>query len=145
MKQALAGLLSLFIFGSILASDNEDFRGTRFSRFNGKDYSFDLRVTELARAPAWKAGADFPPLAPFKARDIALKRARQLCPGVKEWGIDRISLQEIDQVSGDLPHYWIYLIDCEDEEGPYSGPSRILEIPVLMNGAIPELKIKSWK
>jgi hypothetical protein len=64
---------------------------------------------------------------------------------VKEWGIDRISLQQINQVSGDLPHFWIYLIECEDEDGPYFGPPRILEIPVLMNGAIPKVKITPWR
>jgi hypothetical protein len=72
-----------------------------------------------------------------------LKKARELCPEVKEWGIDRISLQEIDQASSNLLHFWIYLIDCEDDDGPYSGPPRILEIPVFMNATIPHPKIKS--
>ena len=145
MKPTLVTLFFLFIVSVTLALADDDFRGTRLSRFNGKDYSFDLYVNFLAKAPAWKEGDDFPPLPPLKARDIALNKARELCPEVKAWGIERISLQEIDQVTSNLPHCWIYLIDCESHDGPYSGPPRILEIPVLMNGSIPEPKIKSAK
>jgi hypothetical protein len=145
MRRVLICLLLSFGLCSARTRADDDFRGTRLSYFQGKEYSFDLRVTALAKAPLWLHGADFPPLPPLKARDLALARARTLCPEVKEWGTDLISLQEIGRGSSTLPSFWIYVVGCEDDDGPYSGPPRILEIPVLMNGAIPEPHIHPAK
>jgi hypothetical protein len=57
----VAGMVSL-VLALLPAAANDDFRGTRLSHFNGKDYFFDLYVSQLAKAPAWNDGDDFPPL-----------------------------------------------------------------------------------
>ncbi len=115
------------------------------SYFERSRYFFDLSAKRLASAPAWKEGADFPPLPLLQARDIALREAKRLFPAVKSWSADRITLEHIHQTYSRLPTFWIYLVDCVDDDGPYFGPERCLTLPVMMNGGLIPPRIEQVK
>jgi hypothetical protein len=127
--------LALCLFFPILSIYADDFLGTRSSEFYGKTYDFNLSAKALAAAPRWKKGEAFPPLSPLKAREIAFRMAKKLCPSVTAWGADSIILEEIHQTYNDAPAtYWIYLVPCEDIGSDVIGKPFQLNIPVMMNG-----------
>jgi len=137
MRKLLSLLLLFASFSAAFCGD--DFLGTRSSRFKDADYNFDLTRSALARAAHWERDAEYPPLSPRKARQIALDQAKSLRPEVTNWRLDRISLEPI----GDAD--WIYLVTYQDFSGPIFGVAWSLQIPVYFDGATIQPKIRKFK
>jgi len=83
-------------------------------------------------------GSDNPPLSAKKAQEIALSLVQKLRPEVEVWNLDLIGIQPI----GDSD--WIYLIKYSDRTGMIAGVPWAMEIPVYMDGTVPEVKIKKF-
>jgi hypothetical protein len=88
-----------------------------------------------------KTLADEPPLAPGAAIRIARKfmRTMRLPDSTDDWMLDRLTLQRLSLPGG--PEEWVYLADfyAEPADRPaWRGPLVRLQVPVRLNGRIPE-------
>jgi hypothetical protein len=135
MKASLYILLSIFIFNASAFAD--DFYGSRLSHFKEKSYDFRLSKAAIERAPKWEKTADYPPLSPRKALQIALAQAKELRPEVTNWNTDDIKLEQIGSSTSNYPstEKWIFLVTLQDYSGPIAGVPWQLKIPIYMDGS----------
>jgi hypothetical protein len=105
------------------------------------DKVFKTTITreQVAKTPAWSASADFPPLSPRKADQLAAAKFHKLLPDKSDWERKRIIIESI----GDDAH-WYYLIEFAPFE-PQLGRQASLEIVVLMDGKIIEPTVTNAK
>ena len=133
MKSITLIALTLFICTPAFCGD---FHGSRACEFRGTSYQFDLSKIRLSNTPKWQAESDFPPLSAKKAKDIALLIVKELRPEIKFWHLDYVKIEPLVATPD-----WIYLVKYSDFTPPISGLPSSLEIPIYMDGTIPELKV----
>ena len=96
--------------------------------FEGVLYFFQTTRGSLRATPKWKSDAEFPPLSPRRAEEVALQRAQQMRPDVLKWHRENISLQESDHDA------WFYLVRFWRGDRAITGLPHFLDVPVLMDG-----------
>ena len=98
------------------------------SDFEGALYFFQTTRGSLRATPRWKSGAEFPPLSPRRAAEVALQRAQQIRPDVRKWHRASICLHQSDDYT------WFYLVRFWRADISIAGSPYFLDVPVLMDG-----------
>ena len=82
-----------------------------------------------------------PPLAPRKAEQIARKKLAEFFPDGRRWRIESITLQPFGGVIGQEKQ-WIYILRFMERDIVSAGLPESMEIPVLMSGVVPTVRIE---
>ena len=98
-------------------------------QYGGKTYDFRITDADLQKTPAWAATQENPPLSARRAIDIASKQLAALLPNAKDWKLQDVRLQAID-------NRWVYLVGFVEPLRPNVADqvTRGFQIVVLMSG-----------
>ena len=128
-------LLQTLLLTALLAAPQLE---TAFTvQYGGKTYDFRVTDAELQKTPAWPPTQENPPLSARRAIDIASKQLAALLPNAKDWKLQEVRLQAID-------NRWVYLVGFVEPLRP-NVPDQVtrgFQIVVLMNGVavMPQVK-----
>ena len=132
----LVGLMGLAVVGSLAGFMKVP------GQFGRKPEPVPVPEFRRDASDIWdKTSANEPSLAPGAAIRIATKfmRTMRLPDFTDAWVLDKLTLQPLPLSGG--PEEWVYLADFHAEPGnkaDWRGPVVRLQVPVRLNGGIPE-------
>lgn len=118
---------------------NDTFVKSIYNFLQGKSYNLAVRESDLENTPRWHDDKDNPPFAARAAERAARIYVKRVIPESDLWSINRIILEQAGKSGG----RWIYIVEFTPyEKGKVLlGGVKPFQVPVLMNGFIPEAMI----
>lgn len=138
MKRVLGITLIMTLF-SLLTRAQENVARRCINSFQNKQYELIVTQSDLDGAPLWSDEQENPPLsaraAIAHAREVATK-----VPNSQDWKVSRILLER----SGSRVGQWIYIVQFTTyyKDTILLGPGNLFDVPVLLSGKTPNLKLK---
>lgn len=109
--------------------------------YGNAGYFFTATPEIIAKLPDWPLHVDEPPLAPRKAERVARKKLAEFFPDGRRWRIESITLQPFGGNIGEEKQ-WIYVCRFMERDIVSAGLPESIEIPVLMTGLVPPVRIE---
>lgn len=118
----------------------------RFYQVGDKQCDFAVMPDDVRGTPAWKDGADNPPIsaraAIARAAAVLPSVARQLPLDVETYGADPWGFESLKLVPLGSDDRWIWVVNYRAIGRSASAPAHHLELAVLMNGEVVKPKVK---
>lgn len=119
---------------------DKDFLMARACYAEGKQFTFTVTMNMVRSSPSWPKNADFPPLPPLKAKDLADSLLPQLVKNKEHWTLHSINLWPTM-----LDDKWFYFVVYDFRPPiPMTGPPIEMTIPVMMNGHVVKPTIRRY-
>jgi hypothetical protein len=137
--RALATTASLVSLAGLALAAELNVSVSGSGKADGRDFSFIVSASDVAKTPVWSPTAAYPPLSPRQALEIARKQLRTFVKDADEWLLHEIGLTDM----GDHRH-WIYMIYFFRKYPPnvaVYGADHFY-IPVLMDGRVIKPKVR---
>jgi hypothetical protein len=132
-------VMLLLLMGCFSAPAQADLTRRCVSRFENKQYELVVVQSDLDAAPLWSEDQPNPPLS-MRAAITSAREVAKKVPNSDDWRVSKIILEE----SGNKAGQWIYVVEFTTfyKDTVLLGPGHTFQVPVLLNGKTPELKVK---
>lgn len=139
-SMAAVAFLAFALVGPVRAAD--DLVKGVFNFFDGKKYDLSVTESQIDKAPLWADKDENPPLSVRAAEKLARDYVKRVVPKSNRWEVRRISLEPVGKGGG----HWIYLVEFTPfkEDQVIFGSGHPFNIPVLLNGVVPEAKVTDY-